>query len=130
MASGGQQRIPRVLIVDDNAGMLETLADIVEAAGYSVDTAPDGRTALGRMAEADYDIAVFDIVLPDINGIELVRSTRPEHPKTKYVIITAYTNTDLVERVRSEPVVEILYKPLAPDRLLAALRQLTAPPGR
>jgi len=129
MASGKQRRVPRVLIVDDNAGMLETLADIVEAAGFDVDTAPDGRTALVRMTDNRYDIAVFDIVLPDVNGIELVRTTRPEHPETKYVIITAYTNTDLVERVRAEPVVEILYKPVDPERLLDALRQLTAPPG-
>jgi DNA-binding NarL/FixJ family response regulator len=107
--------------------MLETLADIVEAAGFMVDTAPDGRTALARMTENRYDVAAFDIVLPDINGIELIRQTRPEHPETKYVIITAYTNTELVERVQAEPVVEIMYKPVDPERLLAALRQLTAP---
>ncbi len=121
------KHVPRVLIVDDNAGMLETMADIVAADGFDVDVAPDGRTALARMADNRYDIAVFDIVLPDINGIELVRQTRPEHPETKYVIITAYTNTDHVERVRAEPVVEILYKPVDPVRLLDALRQLTAP---
>ncbi|MBM3322335.1 response regulator, partial [candidate division WOR-3 bacterium] len=57
MASGKQRRVPRVLIVDDNAGMLETLADIVEAAGFDVDTAPDGRTALVRMTDNRYDIA-------------------------------------------------------------------------
>ena len=117
---------PRVLLVDDNVGMLETLSDIISTSGIDVDTAPDGARALALMEKNAYDIAVFDIVLPDIDGVDLVRRTQPRYPNTKFVIITAYTNSELTDRARAEPVSEILFKPIEPSRLIQVLRRLAS----
>lgn len=122
-------RIPgrtRVLLVDDNTGMLETLADILAAGGFEVETASDGAGALERLRLSQFDIAVFDIVLPDINGVELIRRALPFNPSCRYVAITAYTESELIDEARGESVADVLFKPIEPEQLLAVLRRLTA----
>lgn len=116
---------PRVLIVDDNIGMLETLTDIAQASGFDIDTTIDGAGAVRLMGERHYDVAVFDIVLPDTTGVELARGCRARCPATKVVVITAYTNSELIDDARAEDVTEILFKPIEPARLLDVLRRLT-----
>jgi two-component system capsular synthesis sensor histidine kinase RcsC len=118
---------PRILIVDDNSGMLETLSDIITASGMQVDTAGDGAAALALCARESYAAAVIDVVLPDTNGAELVRRMRKDHPATRFVLITAYTDSESLDYARTEPVDAILHKPLEPERLLSTLRRLVAP---
>jgi DNA-binding NtrC family response regulator len=115
---------PHVLLVDDNVGMVETLSDIIEAAGMAVDTAGDAASAERLLAERCYDVAVLDIVLPDIDGVALMKRCRALCPGTKLVIITAYTNSELIDVARRDKVDDILYKPLEPERLLGSLRRL------
>jgi CheY-like chemotaxis protein len=116
---------PRVLIVDDNIGMLETLTDIAQASGFDIDTTTDGAGTDRLMNAHHYDVAVFDIVLPDTTGVELARRARARYPDTKIVIITAYTNSELIDEARAENITEVLFKPIEPARLLEVLRRLT-----
>lgn len=125
MNTDGTEPRPRVLIVDDNVGMLETLTDIAQASGFDIDTTTDGAGADRLMGAHHYDVAVFDIVLPDTTGVELARRARTRYPDTKLVIITAYTNSELIDEARAEKITEILFKPIEPDRLLDVLRRLT-----
>jgi len=112
---------PLVLIADDNPGMVETLADIVAAAGFEVDTAPDGEAALALLRSKRYDVAVFDIVMPGINGVELIRRCRAEKLAPRFIAITAYTGSEYVNEARAEGAEAVLAKPLDPALLITAL---------
>jgi DNA-binding response OmpR family regulator len=116
-----------VLIIDDNPGMLETLADIVNAAGYDVDTVLDGKSALQQLRTVKYDIGVFDIVLPDINGVDLIRTCREQSLLSRFVVITAYHGSELFDESKLEGAATVLPKPLDPGMLVAEIRRLYPP---
>jgi DNA-binding NtrC family response regulator len=83
---------PKVLIIDDNQNMRETLADILEEKGYDVVTAKTGQEALGATEKSFFNIHLIDINLPDKIGIELLRSFKNAYPVRKNIMITASTS--------------------------------------
>lgn len=122
------QPVP-LLLVDDNNGMLETLADILAVGGFEVATALDAEHALSaleaREAQArPFAVAVIDLVLPGMNGVELVRRLKARYAELKLIAITAYSDTELARQARAEGVDTMLYKPLDPDELVTAAGRL------
>lgn len=79
----------RLLIVEDEPTLLEQLASLLKNQGYAVDTAADGREGLYYGEEYDYDLAIVDIGLPHINGIELIRQLREKGRRFPILILTA-----------------------------------------
>ena len=113
-----------VLLVDDNLGMLETLSDILTSYGFEVSTAVDGQEALGKFKQQEFTVAVVDIILPGINGVELIRQLRPAHPDSHFIVITAYTDSELTRQARDEEVAAIMYKPVDPHQLVTKVKEL------
>ena len=66
----------RILVVDDEAEIVEMLRDVLSAEGFEVDAAPDAATALERIRETIYDAAILDFNLPDMDGVMLHRQIR------------------------------------------------------
>jgi two-component system response regulator PilR (NtrC family) len=83
---------PRVLIVDDEASLLEFLSLFFEEEGYAVATAASMAEARARLAEGDYDLVLCDILMPDGNGIDLVREIKAEDPHAAVIVMTAYSS--------------------------------------
>ena len=83
---------PRVLIVDDEASLLEFLSLFFEEEGYAVATAASMAGARARLAEGDYDLVLCDILMPDGNGIDLVREIKAEDPHAAVIVMTAYSS--------------------------------------
>uniref|UniRef100_A0A7C6A9J4 Sigma-54-dependent Fis family transcriptional regulator n=1 Tax=candidate division WOR-3 bacterium TaxID=2052148 RepID=A0A7C6A9J4_UNCW3 len=81
---------PRILVVDDDERARRTLNDILIADHYSVLTCADGATALKLVRENDLDTVLLDLVLPDINGIEVLRQIKKEKPRLPVIIISGY----------------------------------------
>jgi len=79
----------RLLIVEDEPILLEQLATLLKDQGYAVDTAADGRDGLYYGEEYNYDLAIVDIGLPHINGIELIRQLREKGRHFPILILTA-----------------------------------------
>ncbi len=79
----------RLLIVEDEQALREPLADNLQQQGYAVDTAADGREGLFCGSEIDYDLAVIDIGLPQLNGIELIQQLRQQGKHFPILILTA-----------------------------------------
>lgn len=79
----------RLLIVEDEPTLLEQLATLLKGQGYAVDAAADGRDGLYYGEEYDYDLAIVDIGLPHINGIELIRQLREKGRRFPILILTA-----------------------------------------
>jgi len=113
----------KVLVVDDDAQMLRTITDILRAHGYATSGAPSGTEAL-RLAQDPASapaIALVDLSLPDIDGIDLVGRLRALSDLTEVVILTGNASVDSAVRAMREESYDYLIKPVQPDHLLATL---------
>jgi len=94
----------RLLVVDDEAEFCEVLQDILEARGFTVDTASNGKEALRLMEskpESIYPVLIADINMPEMGGIELIRQVAVKYPFVVPVIVTGYADTQAaVESLR------------------------------
>jgi DNA-binding NtrC family response regulator len=93
----------RVLIVDDDESIRKTLAEILNAEGYLVDTAKSGKEAIQKTKTNFYNLALIDIRLPDMEGTEVLIKMRDTVPKMRKIIITGYPSLqNAVESVNRE----------------------------
>ena len=107
----------RVLIVDDDRGMTETLRDILLEMGHDVRVALCGLEALRLVREWRFDIAFIDIRMPGMNGVETLRRVKEILPDLRVVMMTAYALGELIDEARREGAEDILYKPLQIDKM-------------
>ena len=82
-------RSPRVLLVEDEAGLRLTLSDRLGSEGYSVETASDGEAGLARATTGGYDLIVLDVMLPRMNGFDVCREVRQRGVTTPILMLTA-----------------------------------------
>jgi len=80
----------KVLLVDDDPAILEALSSALEGEGYDVRTADNGRSALELIANSTFDIVVTDLVMDDIDGIAVLKSTKAKNPDSIVMILTGY----------------------------------------
>ncbi len=114
-----------ILIVEDNSGLRESLDDIFTVNGYIVKTAATGAEAVDLCGKNRYDIALVDITLPDISGIDVVEGIARLSPKTEFIYMTAQASVDsAIEAVKQENVISYETKPLDLDSLLALINQV------
>jgi two-component system response regulator MprA len=114
----------RVLVVDDDPGVLDSLERALRIEGYTVDAVPAGFEALDRQRSEPADAVVLDLRLPDLDGLEVCRRLRADGDRTAVLMLTA---RDAVgERVAGldAGADDYLVKPFALDELLARLRAL------
>ena len=80
----------RILVVDDDSYVREATEEILRRKQYDVDTATDGKAALAKLDDADYDLILSDIKMPVMNGLELLESARLKAPDTHVIMMTAF----------------------------------------
>ena len=100
----------QILIVDDDPAIRTLLRLIAERRGLSVDVAADGAEALQLLAEREYRLAIIDLMMPRLNGYELVTALRTFEPRPAVVIATAMTDS-LIGLLDAETVHSIIRKP-------------------
>ena len=114
----------RVLLVEDEAPLRETLAARLKREGFAVDTAGDGEEGLYHGREVPFDIAVIDLGLPKMSGMDLVKALRAEGQKFPILILTARSSwQDKVEGLKSGAD-DYLVKPFHVEELLARMNAL------
>jgi DNA-binding NtrC family response regulator len=119
---------PRILIVDDNLDLAENLAEIIHDAGYDATVFSDPRAAVERAVAGEYALALLDMRMPHMDGIELLRHLKKLDPALPAIAMTAYSQDALVEAAVREGVTMVVPKPLDLRWLLARL--LSAIAGR
>ncbi|MBD2185966.1 response regulator [Planktothrix sp. FACHB-1355] len=116
----------KVLVVDDLATELEIICRILQEAGISVDRASDGDEAIARIQESPPDLVVLDVVMPRMNGFEVVRELR-ENPKTKHlpVVFCSQKNTE-IDKIWGMDMGADAYitKPFDPQQLINIVKKL------
>lgn len=114
-----------ILIVDDDVALASNLQDVLEAEGYTIAVAHDGQTALSLCREMAFDLALIDIMLPDMSGIKLIAKLYELSGATAYIVITGYASTDsAIEAVKQKSIVAYETKPINMERLLSLIRQV------
>ena len=114
---------PRILIIDDNENMLETLCDILQEKGYQTETAKTGQEALVKAERKHFNVALIDIKLPDTTGIKILQTFRRRYPKRKNIIITAHATLKNTMDALNKGANAYVVKPIDHDKLDLALKQ-------
>jgi two-component system sensor histidine kinase HydH len=112
----------RILVVDDNAQLVENLREILEDTGYVVNAAGGCAEALGR-AKDGFDVALVDLKLPDGDGTRLASSLREIHPDGEVVLLTGFGTVETAAAAVRAGAFAYLLKPCAIDELLLTLEQ-------
>jgi DNA-binding NtrC family response regulator len=127
MSEGNSQLPPhskaRILIVDDEPETRAPFAELLERWGHQVAQTADGHEALKLVAELHPDLIVSDLVMPKLDGLQLVRALREEQPDTPVVIITGRGTIDVAVEAVREGVFDFVEKPLDPARLKVILQR-------
>ncbi|HME53186.1 MAG TPA: response regulator [Candidatus Lokiarchaeia archaeon] len=105
-------RKPSILVVDDDEGICETMADILGEMNFTVNTATDGYKALELVKTHEYSMTLMDMRMPGLDGLETLKQMRQVKPSMKVVMITAYAQDDTVGELKKVGVEAILSKPI------------------
>lgn len=118
-----------ILIVDDERNIRVTLRDALEAAGYTVELAPDGAAALAHIEGRPYDLILLDLKLPDVDGLDVLAQARAMRPDALVVVITAHGTVEAAVTAMKRGAHDLLQKPFTPSQLREVVaRALGVPP--
>jgi CheY-like chemotaxis protein len=117
-----------VLVVDDDRATCAQTAKFLIDAGYGVDIAYDGMSALEIVTRRPYSLVVLDYQMPELNGVELYRRIRHVRPETAGIFLTAYTTLDTVYPAISAGIERVLAKPVQRDELLSLVEKMIGRP--
>jgi DNA-binding NtrC family response regulator len=107
-----------ILVVDDKFSDRETLKTILEDKGYRVATAKDGTEAVEMVKSKHYDIIFLDVILPGMDGVETFERVKGIDPEVTVIMMTGYTEEDLVRKAVSEGAYTCIYKPFHMEKLI------------
>ena len=113
----------RILIVDDDETIRTTMKAILEDEGYLVDLASTGEEAIQLTMKTTYNIALLDIRLPDMEGVELLKLMRDNVPRTRKVMVTGYPSMQNAIAALNKNADAYLLKPLDNDKLLNLVKE-------
>ncbi|PRY32760.1 DNA-binding NtrC family response regulator [Spirosoma oryzae] len=112
----------KLLIVDDEKAIRSALRDILEYEGYEIDEARDGEEGLGMLQRTQYDVALCDIAMPKLNGLEMLQKARESSKGTQFVMISAYGNVENAVEATKSGAFDFITKPPDLNRLLITIR--------
>jgi DNA-binding NtrC family response regulator len=112
----------RILVVDDDETIRRTMKAILEDEGYTVDLAATGKEAIQKSEKTAYNIALLDIRLPDIEGVELLKQLKDTVPRTRKVMVTGYPSMQNAIAALNKNADAYLVKPVDVEKLLATVR--------
>ena len=109
----------RILVVDDDAEIVEMLRILLSSAGYDVETARDGNEAVDLLrGKATYDLMLLDVRMSPINGVWLLSLSREEHPDLPVIMVTAYDSREVATQTLGMGAAAYVLKPFNTAKLL------------
>jgi len=114
----------QLLIIDDEPAIRQILSKVAADAGHTVTVAASGEEALTKLAKGDIDVALCDIRMPDLSGIEVVESARRQGIDTQFLMMTAYASVNTAIEAMRAGAYDYMIKPLRNEDFLNRLEQL------
>ena len=112
----------KILIVDDDEGITETMADIFREFDLHVETANSGEKALSLFESNKYSMVFMDIRMPGMSGVETFKKMKRINPSIPVSLMTAYVVDEIVEEAKREGIFEIYYKPIEISALIQDIK--------
>ncbi|MDD1728697.1 MAG: response regulator [Methanospirillum sp.] len=123
--------MPRVLIVDDTDFDRNLLRNILVSAGYEIaGLASGGEEGINLYREVMPDLAMLDLIMPDLNGIDTLRRIREEYPEARVMLCTSVGEEGMVDLARRIGAKGYVVKPYQAVNLLKAVERIVGPPGK
>ena len=113
----------RILVVDDDEKIRNSVKTILEDEGYIVDLASTGKEAIERTEETAYNLALLDIRLPDIEGVDLLKMLKDAVPRTRKIMITGYHHYRNAVAALNKNADAYLIKPIEIGKLLNTVKE-------
>jgi DNA-binding NtrC family response regulator len=113
----------KIIIVDDDENIRKTMKAILEDEGYIVDLATSGNEAIKMTQHTAYNIALLDIRLPDMEGVELLKLIKDNVPKTRKIMVTGYPSMQNAITALNKNADAYLVKPVNVEKLLDTVRE-------
>jgi len=126
MATDETDPIARIVVADDDPASLEGLRALLAAWGYEVETAPDGRVALEKVSEVHPSAVITDLVMPTMNGLELLNVLHDEEPALPVILLTAHGNLNNLRDANPQGAFAYLRKPVDVRKLKSVLASALA----
>jgi two-component system chemotaxis response regulator CheY len=116
----------KVLIVDDSATIRQQVADALEGAGFIVLTAVDGIAGLECIEQHDFAVAIVDVNMPRLNGLEMLEALRnnPRFASVPVLILTTEVQRSLIDRAKRSGARGWIVKPVKPEHLISAVNRV------
>ncbi|MFC1857212.1 response regulator [Thermodesulfobacteriota bacterium] len=108
---------PRVLVVDDEKRIRDACYTMLSDEGFTVDRAETGKICLNKIAEKHYDIILLDLMMPELNGLEVLPCIRNSHPDTVIIVITGYATIEHSVEAMKRGAFDFIAKPFSPQDL-------------
>jgi two-component system response regulator PilR (NtrC family) len=112
---------PRILVIDDEPDLRDTLDALLSSVGYDVVTVASGRAAVERAGVEAFDLAITDLRMPGLSGVDTVAALRRTSPGLTVIVVSGYVSDESATRCMDEGVAQILPKPFDIDDLLRAV---------
>lgn len=112
----------KILVIDDEKSIRDALRDILEYEGYQVDEAKDGQEGLDMVLSAPYDVALCDIKMPKLEGLDVLLKAKEEGSVTQFVMVPAFGNVENAVEATKRGAFDFITKPPDLNRLLVTVR--------
>jgi DNA-binding NtrC family response regulator len=113
----------RILVIDDDENIRKVLETILEDEGYIVETAETAKKGIEESEKAFFNLALIDVCLPDMEGIELLSKLRSTKPKMRKIIVTGYPTLQNAVAAVNKGADAYVMKPFEVDKILQTIRE-------
>jgi CheY-like chemotaxis protein len=115
----------RILVIDDEPMIRQTIGDLLRRLGSAVDAVADGNEAVEMIKQSDYELVISDIKMPGKNGYEIFSAAKDKSPELPVILMTGfgYDPNHSIVRARKEGLAAVLFKPFKVDQLLDEIRK-------
>ncbi|MBC7794842.1 MAG: response regulator [Clostridia bacterium] len=118
-----EEETPRILVVDDEAVILDVLRDVLEYEGFHVGTASDGESAFRELGQEHYDIVLTDLKMPGVDGLELMQRVGAEKLGVKTIMMTGFGTVETAVDAMKKGAFDYILKPFRPEDVVRLLRR-------
>ncbi|MEK7384641.1 MAG: response regulator [Elusimicrobiota bacterium] len=114
---------PKILVIDDEPGLREMLVYDLTGRGYAVTTAANGREALAKAKQERFDLALCDLMMPELGGLETLKALKEAHPHIEVVMVTGYATLENAVESMKQGAYDYVSKPYEMDQLSIMLEK-------
>ena len=119
-----QNKLPcSILLVDNEANVRIVFSDVLTRAGYRVNAVEDGHEAVKEVEEKTYNLALVDLRMPKMDGIEVLENIKKRKPEIPVIIYTGYGSVATAVEAMRKGASDYLTKPFSPDELMLSIKK-------